>query len=536
MTQPPFDPFSTLGRRLHVEERADLLVVGAGAAGLAAALEGRRQGRGVMLVDENPIPPATMGDDIPLMFGGCMAGAVRNRNAMLEAVLAGNPRLVEAVDAGVDLRLGTVCWGIHGNAADVGWLPGLLAGLAEDGRSWIVQARQVVVAAGRRDMGLAFAGWDLPGVTGMAAALRLATAYGALDARRALVLGTSAEALSGALALREAGVEVAGLVEAGAEPVGPAALLAEVAAAGIPLFRGMVPRRAEGRGRVEEVVLVPAGPPAGPRAETRIACDTVVLAIGAVPVIELLGAAGCRLRHDGARGGHVPVLDALMRSSVPGLSAAGDCAGTWEAKSLSPAIAEEEGRRAASAAAAGDPAAGLRDADPGGGLRDEGAYRLGWVRAALLAAEGEPHVCRCEEVTAREILEVRPPRYLAPGSRRQNARDLASLLGEGPPHPDQVKRLTRAGMGVCQGRRCREQVAALMALQSGCDPGEVPLATYRAPVRPLPLSTLADRQEDPAMARHWDTWFGMPLQFAPVWKQPARYVAAASGPARPASE
>ena len=102
---------------------------------------------------------------------------------------------------------------------------------------------------------------------------------------------------------------------------------------------------------------------------------------------------------------------------------------------------------------------------------DPDTYRLDWVRASVVDASGEPYVCQCEEVTAREILEVRPPRYLAWADDRRNTRSLRQLLGEAPPNPDQVKRLTRAGMGVCQGRRCREQVAALLALGAGVEAG-----------------------------------------------------------------
>jgi hypothetical protein len=154
------------------------------------------------------------------------------------------------------------------------------------------------------------------------------------------------------------------------------------------------------------------------------------------------------------------------------------------------------------------------------------------VRASVLDAGESTYVCQCEEVTAREILELRPPRYLGAGPGPRNARDLRSLLGERP-HPDQVKRLTRAGMGTCQGRRCREQVAALLALSAGLPYGAVAPASHRAPVRPMPLSLVgATAAESPAMARHWDTWFGMPAQYVPFWEVGAQYTAGT----RPADE
>lgn len=513
------DPASTAGKTLAVDEQTELLVIGAGPAGLAAAIEAARLGLKTVLVDENPVPAEAMGDDIPLLFGGRMSGAARNRTAMIDAFVASDPAIEEAFELGVDLRLGTICWGVFANGPAVGWLPGPVAGLVDADRSWMIGAARVIVCAGRRDMGLAFPGWELPGVMGMVAAERLATRYGALDARRAVVLGSTTEALIGARRLRDAGVEIVAMIELAAAPLDPA-----VADCGIELLCGHVVRRAEGGDEVRKLVVAPREDTAR---EREILCDTVILAVGAVPVIELLDAAGCRTAFAPERGGFVPVLDAGQQTTLPHLLAAGDCAGIWPAKSREPDIAREEGRRAARSAAA---ALGRAASDtppppaPSDGP-DIAAYRLDWVRATVIDAAGEPHVCRCEEVTAREILEVRPPRYLGWKGDRRNQRDLASLLGDGAPNPDLVKRLTRAGMGVCQGRRCREQVAALLALGAGIGLSEMPLATHRTPVRPLPLS-LAARPESPDMAAHWDTWFGMASQYVPFWDAPRHHLAA----------
>ena len=514
------DPKSIAGKPLAVDERTDLLVVGAGPAGMAAAMAAAARGRSVVLVDENPVSAATMGDDVPLQFGGRAGGAVRNARAMLEA-FAANPAIEMAFEAGIDVRLATACWGLYAPGPSVGWLPGPVAALMDHERSWMLQAEQVVVATGRRDMGLAFPGWELPGVMGATAALRLATRYGALDARRAVVLGSTVEALQTALALQAAGVSVAALVEQAAAPVGPEAMLAEVLATGAVLLCGHVLQRAEGTEGVVAVVSVAVDPQGRHVAgtEQRIACDTVVLGVGAVPVIELLDAAGCRTRYDPDRGGMVAMLDAAGRTSVPGLYAAGDCAGIWPAKSLDPAIAVAEGETCVTGEKAMP--------KPPPAAHDAGDYRLAWVRASVVEAEGAPYVCRCEEVTAREILEVRPPRYLGPQTDRRNDRSLRSLLGEGPPNPDVIKRLTRAGMGLCQGRRCREQVAALLALGAGVELPAIPPATHRAPVRPIPLALSAAATEPAGMADHWDTWFGMPAQYRPPWNAIIPYTAAA---------
>ncbi len=518
MTPRVIDPRSTANARLSVTEHTDLLVVGAGPAGLAAAIAGAGHGLSVVLVDENPVAPETMGDDVPLHFGGRMSGAVRNRTAMTEAMLDAEPALAEAMEAGVDVRLGTVAWGLYANGPSVGWLPSKVAGLSDGEASWMLGFKSAIVAAGRRDMGLAFPGWQLPGVMGATAAERLAR-LGALDTQRVVVHGTSAEALLAALAMRRAGVEVAAVVEQAPAPIGPAALLDELA--GVPILTRHVIATALGEADGVTGITLARLDDGGQRIAgdtVTIECDTVVLGIGAVPVIELLDAIGCRSAFSPARGGHVPVLDAAQMTSLPGVYAVGDCAGVWGVKSMDRTVAEAEGRRAAThAAQAADATDELQPPDEP--TIDLSAYRLAWVRSAVVeAAPGaEAHVCQCEEVTAREILEVRPPRYLGWPHPLRNSADLSALLGNGVPNADQVKRLTRAGMGLCQGRRCREQGAALLALGAGTALGDVPLATFRAPVRPMPLG-LAALPESPEMAEHWAGGFGIPGPAATPWE------------------
>jgi hypothetical protein len=88
-------------------------------------------------------------------------------------------------------------------------------------------------------------------------------------------------------------------------------------------------------------------------------------------------------------------------------------------------------------------------------------------------------------------------------------------------------------MGPCQGRRCREQVAMTLALATGTPLAQIPLASYRAPVRPLALKVLADGQEGEAMKAGWDVWFGIPSQWIPYrdigTEREALHVAARGG-------
>lgn len=451
------------GTRTPPETRYQVVVVGAGPSGIAAAIEAAKAGASVLLVDENPVSGASMGNDVPLYFGGRATAATQNSQRMLEAIFVSLPALETAIEAGVELLLGTCAWGVYRNGPGLASLPDQVVGLADATRSWLVGFDRLVLATGARDLALAFPGWNQPGVMGAAALRMLVTRYDAFAGRRLLVLGSHDLALETALLALEHGLEVAAIVEIRDAPQGRGDLVAKLSAAGISL-------------RCAETVVSASGGIDGIESATLvsgdvIACDTICMAIGLVPSIELVDAMHGARMLDAQRGGYIPAGDDTV-------SAVGDCAGL--------------------------PATGF----------DHVAYRLDWMRALAAVSPADTIICQCEEVTRADLLGVQPPNYLARPAPMA-ARSLATLLQDGPPNPDQIKRLTRAGMGVCQGRRCRDQVAMLLAMEAGLPFGAVPLATHRAPVRPLPLSILADRQESPAMDAAWDVWFGIPTQWTP---------------------
>jgi hypothetical protein len=338
-----------------------------------------------------------------------------------------------------------------------------VVGLADAQRSWLAGFDRIVLATGARDLALAFPGWNQPGVMGAAALEMLLIRYDAFAGRRVLILGSHDLALETALLAQERGLEVAGLVEVRDTPQGSAELADRVVAAGIAIHCGAAITGAKGGIDGVEFATLSTG-------ET-IACDTICVAVGLVPSIELVDAMHGPRRLDALRGGYVPDAEDIV-------SAVGLCAGL-----------------------------------PDTGF-DHVAYRMDWVRALAQVCTPETIICQCEEVTRADLIGVQPPNYLArPAS--MCARSLETLLHDGPANPDQIKRLTRAGMGVCQGRRCRDQVAMLLALESDQPFGAIPLATHRAPVRPLPLKILADWREEPAMDAAWDVWFGIPTQWTP---------------------
>ncbi len=463
-----FDPHALNGKLPVAEVRYDVVVIGAGPSGIAAALAAAGGGKSVLLIDENPMPGAAMGNDVPLYFGGRMTAATLNPERMVETLFGSEPQLEAAMEAGVELLLGTCAWGVYRNGPALGTLPEQVVGLADATRSWLVGFGELVLAAGARDLAIGFPGWDQPGVMGAAALTMLLSRYDAFAGKRVLFLGSHDLALGAALLARENGIDVAGLVEVRDVPQGRADLVEAVRSAQIAIYTDDAIARAEGGiDGVERAIL---------RSGVEIACDTICLGIGLVPAIELIDAMGAKRMLDPWRGGYVPAPDAGINSGR--LTFVGTCAGL-----------------------------------PDTGF-DHVAYRMEWAAALGAVSAPETIVCQCEEVTRADLLGVQPPNYLARPPAIAN-RSLGTLLGDGPANPDQIKRLTRAGMGVCQGRRCRDQVAMMLAIAADKPFGTIPLATHRAPVRPLPLKVLADWGESEEMGAGWDVWFGIPTAWIP---------------------
>jgi thioredoxin reductase len=484
------------GTRSAAEASYDVVVIGAGPSGIAAAIKAAKAGSKVLLVDENPVSGALMGNDVPLYFGGRMTAATQASERMLEAIFMSMPALESAMEAGVELLLGTCAWGVYRNGPGVASLPEQVVGLADAERSWLVGFDRLVLATGARDLAIAFPGWNQPGVMGAAALHMLLTRYDAFAGRRVLVLGSHDLALETALLAHERGIEVAALVEVRDAPQGRAELVAKVEAAGISIHCSHVIASAKGGiDGVEAAIITPfpgeGRGPDGPDAEklryvfgegtgprpspgngaTTIACDTICFAIGLIPSIELVDAMHGPRTLSATRGGYIPAGEAMV-------TAVGDCAGL-----------------------------------PDSGF-DLIAYRMEWMRALASVSADDTIICQCEEVTRADLIGVQPPNYLA-RPPAMCARSLETLIKDGPANPDQIKRLTRAGMGVCQGRRCRDQVAMLLAIEADKPFGTIPLATHRAPVRPLPLKILAEWDEPAAMDAAWDVWFGMPTAWVP---------------------
>src|SRR5262245_15726092 len=282
-------------REWHTEYRrrhTDVLVIGGGMAGMVAARRAAEMGADVVLVDDGPE-----------MGGAALAGS----SARAAKELA---RRVEG--AGVE---------VLAPAAALGWFDGLVPVWCGSTLHQI-RAHAYVTATGSIEQPLMFGDNDLPGVMLCSGAERLVGLYGVRPGRRAVVATTTDGGLESALALREAGVAIAGVADA--RPSGADAdLAARLAREDIPLLPGTVVVRALGRNQVKGgvVAALDAGGRPDPDAERGIDCDLVAVSGGSVPSGSLLLQAGAKARWDEQSGAYVP------GESPPGIHAAGALAG-----------------------------------------------------------------------------------------------------------------------------------------------------------------------------------------------------------------
>ncbi len=501
------DPTSIAHKNFAVSEHVALVVVGAGVAGIEAAVTAARLGLSTMLVDEHPVASSLIGIDVPWMFGQRLGAASQNQARMLERIVTARPGLQAAFDAGVDVRLSTYVWSAFVEGPTSRALPGPMLGLANEERAWFVGFDRMIVAAGARDLALAFPGWDRPGVMGALGFAAVVELYSNFAGRRIVVLGAGALGARTVQLARSAGIAVAAVVDVASRASRDL---------GVPLHAGFRVRDVIGTIEVEGIAIErPDGSDA-----MQIACDTIVLAVDTVPNVELFDLLGCTPHFVPAAGGFVPVTDDQGRCSRAGIYAAGDCSGVSDDGIADAALAEAAGRRAAHTAAR-DAGLAAPEAVPAPAVAgsDRDAWRREWLQAHAGPDASELPICLCEEVSLGDLIGVRPPRYLGYDTAKFATRDLRSLAADGPVNQDQIKRLTRAGMGACQGRRCREQVQVLLARQGNQATGSVAMPSYRAPLRPLPLGVLAAFDEAPEVRAHWTGWFGIAAQWLPHWEK-----------------
>lgn len=487
-------------------ERKKVVVVGGGPAGCAAAIEAAKLGLCVTLVDEHPQSLAAMSLDAPYFYGAGLPNVLSNRGLMAETVLGANNLLIECVENGIDVLTSTIVWGSYRPGENSTQLETGQLGLADDKRSWMIEYDHLILAPGARDLVLPFPNWHLPGVLGACGASALLDRYKVFGGDGLVILGSGNLGLRTALSAQRAGIRVAGIVDVADTVQGDARLAAQLREVGVPFYLARTVVQALGKLDVEGLRIAKVDHATAPFSDTTqdIACGAICMAFAAVPNIELAAVTGCRTGFDAARGGWIPVVDATMQTSQKSVFVVGDGAMVSEAMHLDPRIAMEQGRLAARAIAAVE---GFGACVAAPAVQDSKSLYPPtlWHRTLVNAGGLDVVVCQCEDVTRREILDLSPPKYLQAANRNLGG-GLAGLSVHGRSSQDQIKRLTRAGMGHCQGKRCRDHSAMLLAESASCNLAAIIPGSYRTPVRPLSLSILWPEDESEGTRRNWRTW------------------------------
>ncbi len=442
----------------------DLLIIGAGPAGLAAAVVASRAGMEVLVLDER----SAAGGQYFKQLGIDQAVPGPDRQH-----LAGTALIREAYAAGAAFELGTRVWGAF---------PGPEFAARNDGGVFRIRPQATIIATGAYESAWAIPGWTLPGVLTTGAAQTLWRQARRVPGKRVMIAGNGPLNLQLAAELVDGGAEIVGLIEAAPAPSlrGFGALIG-MAAAGPALLR-------DGFGLLRKLKRRGVGPLYGTRIasierfdtglvatvvgahQRQVEADIVCLGYGLRPSDELARMLGCRFERDSVIGQPHVVRSEAGETNVPGIYVAGDGARLGGAH-----VAMAEGKMAALEIVARH---GLKVDD---GVLREGRSALRshrrfqchlWRLYAPASPPLQPGLtdqsilCRCEGVRLRDVDDA-----IADGHRSAHA----------------IKHRTRLGMGRCQGRYCGEALAAL--LPPGSD--ELHVLTARPPARPVTIGDLA---------------------------------------------
>lgn len=456
-------------------ERSEIVIVGAGPAGIRAAQTLVAAGLHPIVLDEN------------IRWGGQIyrqppagAGFTRTKQALygFEAAKADAiHNTMAALLPQIDYRPETLVW-----ACDPKQLHTM-----HGGREKPVPFTHLIVASGATDRVLPLPGWTLPGVYTLGGAQVALKAQGCAIGDRVVFAGTGPLLYLVAYQYARAGANVVAVLDTSAfasQVKATPRLLNQPATFAKGLYYvGWL--RAHGIRIEQSVTLDGVDGTAGVRAirwrrdgrEHTLECSAVGLGFGLRPETQLADLAGCRFVFDELNRCWLPERDAAGRSSQPGIYLAGDGAGIAGADA-----AELAGRRAAlalledlgiaSPVTPDAPDAAVIERKLAGIRR----FREGIEQAFAMPEDPSVHwpddmlVCRCEEVDARTLRDC--------------------VRHDGVTEINRLKALTRVGMGRCQGRMCGEAACHLLAQASGQTLAQVGRLRAQAPIKPIPIAPM----------------------------------------------
>lgn len=458
-------------------ENKDFVVIGTGPAGISAAITAAKFGVEVTVIGEDP-----------QIGGQIFRQIVPPLQPQRHYVEIQNQKLYERLKeelAKVNIQFlsNTIVWGIFDNKV-----------IATDNKDYsLIKAKNLLIAEGAYETPVAFSGWTIPGVMTLGGVQILLKSQGVIPQGKILIAGTGPLLYFTASQLIKNGANVIAVLEASSFPQwmkwalklwrDPRLLWKGIQYLGIlkkhrvPVYYSHVVLKAQGKESLEQVIYAKADKQWGPRAGTErtVEVDTLCLNFGFIPSTIFSHMAGCEHDCDPLSRGWIPRINARYETSKEGIFVAGDCTGiggvveaVLEGEIVGTEVAFQLGGLSKSAADKCN--ARLQKALSRRQwykkfLRKIYAFRLGLLK--LL--NDETIICRCEEVDLRTISEI---------------------IEGGVHHLEQIKRLSRVGMGRCQGRFCYATLLGILA--KTLSPSEVRKEDFsaRPPVKPLPLKVL----------------------------------------------
>lgn len=299
-------------------KRYDLIIIGAGPAGLSASIEAAKRGLKVIVFDENSKPGGQLFKQIHKFFGS------KEHKAKIRGFHIGYELLEEAGRYGVEVKL---------NAAVIGLYLDKEVTVKEGEEIRHYKGDAVIAATGAAENMVPFKGWTLPGVIGAGAAQTMMNLHGVKPGNRVLMLGSGNVGLVVSFQLLQAGCEVAAIADAATKVGGYGVHAAKAARCGVPFYLSHTIIEAEGEERVTGVTIAEVDSKWGivPGTHKHFDVDTICLAVGLSPMTQILKMAGCNMIN--TPGGYVPECDETGATSVAGIYAAGDVSGIEEASS-----------------------------------------------------------------------------------------------------------------------------------------------------------------------------------------------------------
>lgn len=449
----------------------DTLIVGAGPAGLAAALSLQGRGERILLLEAGPEPGGSLRWERDTIDG--------------EPARAWLTRAVATLGQAPDVRLlcNTTALGCHDHNL-ISAVERFPAGARLRSRFWRIRARRVVFATGAHERPMVFPDNDRPGVMLASAVRRYVNQYGVLAGRRVLIYTNNDSAYRTALDLQDQGGAVAAIVDV---RVGVDSDRARQAAlAGVQVVPGHAVIATSGHPRVRAVTIAPIDGDGRPdlSASAHISCDVVAMSGGWNPTVHLWSQSGGSLRYCEERVCFVP--DSASQAIV----AVGAVNGSF---ALDQCLVEGAAQGAGTAPRAASPR--------------EAATRAYWM-----------------------VPDVAPDRQWVDFMHDVTVDDVAIAVREGFTSVEHLKRYTTVGMSIDQGKSSNVNALAILGGLTGRPLWQVGTTRFRPPYEPVALATLAGVRTDALATRYrrlpvaWHEANGAVLEDHGGWLRPAYYL------------